>query len=75
MVESKKLVLVFKNSIGKEVTITIEDPTDALTEAEIKAAMDLIVEKNIFKKNNYDLVEAVEARIVNTQTQEYDLVV
>ena len=59
MAESKKLVLVF----------------NALTEAEIKAAMDLIVEKNIFKKNNYDLVEAVEARIVNTQTQEYDLVV
>ena len=75
MVESKKLVLVFKNSIGEEVTFTIEDPKDALTEAEIKAAMDLIVEKNIFKKNNYDLVEAVEARIVNTQTQEYDLVV
>ena len=75
MAESKKLVLVFKNSIGKEITITIEDPKDALTEAEIKAAMDLIVEKNIFKKNNYDLVEAVEARIVNTQTQEYDLVV
>ena len=71
MAESKKLVLVFKNSIGKEVTFTIEDPKDALT----KAAMDLIVEKNIFKKNNYDLVEAVEARIVNTQTQEYDLVV
>ena len=75
MAESKKLVLVFKNSIGKEVTFTIVDPKDALTEAEIKAAMDLIVEKNIFKKNNYDLVEAVEARIVNTQTQEYDLVV
>ena len=75
MAESKKLVLVFKNSIGKEVTFTIEDPKDALTEAEIKAAMDLIVEKNIFKKNNYDLVEAVEDRIVNTQTQEYDLVV
>ena len=60
---------------SKEVTYTVEDPKDALTEAEIKAAMDLIVEKNIFKKNNYDLVEAVEARIVNTQTQEYDLVV
>ena len=51
MAESKKLVLVFKNSIGKEVTFTIEDPKDALTEAEIKAAMDLIVEKNIFKKS------------------------
>ena len=43
MAESKKLVLVFKNSIGKEVTFTIEDPKDALTEAEIKAAMDLLV--------------------------------
>ena len=75
MEESKKLVLVFRNSIGKEITLTIEDPKDALTEAEIKAAMDVVVEKNIFKKNNYDLVEAVEARIVNTQTQEYDLVV
>lgn len=75
MEESKKLVLVFRNSVGKEITLTIEDPKDALTEAEIKAAMDVVVEKNIFKKNNYDLVEAVEARIVNTQTQEYDLVV
>ena len=72
MAESKKLVLVFKNSIGKEVTFTIEDPKDALTEAEIKAAMDLIVEKNIFKKNNYDLVEVMENRIVNTQSRKYD---
>lgn len=75
MEESKKLVLVFQNSAGKEVTFTIEDPKDALTEAEIKTAMETIIEKNIFKKNNYDLVSAVEARIVNTQTQEYDLVI
>ena len=75
MEEAKKLVLVFKNSAGKEITFTIDDPKDTLTEAEIKAAMDLIVEKNIFKKNNYDLVSAVEARVVSTQTQEYDLIV
>lgn len=74
MEETKKLVLVFKNSIGKEMSITIEDPKDSLTEAEIKTAMDLIVEKNIFKKNGNTIVSAVEAKIVSTQTDEYDLV-
>ena len=36
--------------------------------------MELIVEKNIFKKNDYAFVEAVEAKIVTTDTTEYDLV-
>lgn len=70
----KKLVMSFKNSVGKVITITIEDPKDSLTEAEIKATMDTIVEKNIFRKNNYEFVEAVSAKIVSTETTEYDLV-
>ncbi|MGN1033959.1 MAG: DUF2922 domain-containing protein [Intestinibacter sp.] len=75
MDENKKLVMVFKNEVDKQVTISIDDPRDDITEIEIKAAMDLIVEKNIFKKNNYALLEIVEAKIVNTQTNEYDLVI
>ena len=75
MEENKVLQLIFKNSVGKKITMSIEDPKDALTEAEIKAAMDLIIQKNIFKKNNYDLVEAVEAKIVTTGTTVYDLIV
>ena len=31
MAESKKLVLVFKNSIGKEVTFTFEHPKHEFT--------------------------------------------
>lgn len=69
----KKLVMVFKNSVGKNVSISIEDPKDSLTEAEIKTAMDLIVEKNVFKKNDYALVSTVKAEIVTTNTTEYDL--
>lgn len=75
MEESKKLVLVFKNSIGKEVSLTIEDPKDTISESEIKDAMDLIVAKNIFKKGGNAFVSTVEARIVSTQTDEYDLIV
>ena len=70
MTETKKLVMVFKNSVGKNVSISIDDPK----ETEIKTTMELIVEKNIFKKNDYAFVEAVEAKIVTTDTTEYDLV-
>ena len=70
MTETKKLVMVFKNSVGKNV----DDPKDNITETEIKTTMELIVEKNIFKKNDYAFVEAVEAKIVTTDTTEYDLV-
>ena len=75
MESSKKLVMVFKNSARKNVSITIDDPKDSLTESDIKTAMDTIVEKNIFRKNNYEFVEAIEAKIVNIQTDEYDLIV
>lgn len=75
MEESKVLQMIFKNSVGKEVTISVDDPKDALTETEIKAAMDTIIEKNIFKKNNYDLVSAVEAKVITKETTEYDLIV
>ena len=74
MTETKKLVMVFKNSVGKNVSISKDDPKDNITETEIKTTMELIVEKNIFKKNDYAFVEAVEAKIVTTDTTEYDLV-
>ena len=74
MTETKKLVMVFKNSVSKNVSISIDDPKDNITETEIKTTMELIVEKNIFKKNDYAFVEAVEAKIVTTDTTEYDLV-
>ena len=74
MVENNKLVMTFKNRIGKNVTLSIDDPRDDLTEEQIKAAMELIIEKNIFKKNNHTFVEAVDAQIINSQTDDYDLI-
>lgn len=72
--ENKKLIMTFKNEVDKEVTISIDDPKDNITEQEIKTAMDLIVTKGIFKKGNYAFTAVVDAKIVNTQTTEYDLV-
>ncbi|MEG0577749.1 MAG: DUF2922 domain-containing protein [Bacilli bacterium] len=72
---TKKLVMTFKNSLGRVVSISVDDPRENVTETEIKAVMDMIVEKNIFAPNDADIVEAVDAKIVVTDTTEFDLVV
>ena len=54
------LDLVFKNAIGKKVTLNIEEPKKGVTKAEIDAAMQAVVENNVFNSTGGDLVEAVE---------------
>ncbi len=54
------LDLVFKNAIGKKVTLNIEEPKKGVTKAEIDAAMQTVVENNVFNSTDGDLVEAVE---------------
>lgn len=74
MKQTSTLVMVFKNRAGKNVSISIDDPRDDLTESEIKSAMELIIAKDVFKKKNFSLTQAVGAKIINTETDEYDLV-
>ncbi|WP_304969875.1 DUF2922 domain-containing protein [Romboutsia ilealis] len=44
-----------------------------LAETEIKEAMNTIIEKDIFSPNGGSLVSAVSAKIVQTDTTDYDL--
>lgn len=70
-----KLLMTFMTQFGRKVSLFVTDPRENVTEAEIKAVMDLIVEKNIFAPNGEDIVSAKEAKIVQTETKEFDLVV
>lgn len=73
--EVKKLLMSFKTHDDRKVSLTVDNPREDITEAEIKTVMDLIVEKNVFASNKADLVKALEAKIVVTDTTEFDLVV
>ena len=75
METKKKLLMTFMNSLGRKTSISVDDPREDITESEIKTCMDLIIEKNIFAPNGADIVSAVDAKIVVTDTSEYDLVV
>ncbi|MEG2195751.1 MAG: DUF2922 domain-containing protein [Terrisporobacter sp.] len=70
-----RLLMTFMTQFGRKVSLFVTDPREDVTEAEIKAVMDLIIEKNIFAPNGENLVTAKEAKIVQTETTEFDLVV
>ena len=70
---TKKLIMTFKSSDNKNVSISVDNPREDLTESEIKEAMDTIIQKNIFSPNGASLVSVVSAKVVQTDTTDYDL--
>ena len=58
-----KLLMTFKSSDDKKVSITVDNPREDLTETEIKEAMNTIIEKDIFSPNGGSLVSTVQLRL------------
>ena len=73
MEQTNRLVMTFKTTDDKKVSLSVDNPREDITESEIKDAMDLVVSKNIFAPNGADIVSAVEAKVVVTDTTAYDL--
>ena len=65
---AKTLIMVFQNDGGKNVSISIPDVRDNITEQEVKTTMQTILTKNIFTSNGGDLVGIMSAQIVNKDT-------
>ncbi len=70
----KRLYMQFRDSVGKSVNLTLNNPKTvedgdyvdfAAQEAAIQGVMDTIITKNIFHNNGNDLVEKVNARILD----------
>lgn len=69
-----KLVMNFKNEDDKNITLSIDDPRSDLTEEEISDCMNLIVSKDVFTPSGMSLISAINAKVITTDTTEYDLV-
>jgi hypothetical protein len=70
----KRLYMQFRDSIGKSVNLTLNNPKTledgdyvdfAAQDAAIEGVMDSIIAKNIFHNNGNDLVAKVNARILD----------
>lgn len=70
-----RLIMTFKTLGDKRVSISVDDPRVDLSESEIIAAMELIIAKDIFAPNGEQFKALVEAKVVTTDTTEYDLAI
>lgn len=70
----KRLLMNFKTISGKKVAISVDSPKEDLTESQIKSAMVLILSKDVFEPGGEGLSTLIDARIVETGTTEFDLV-
>jgi hypothetical protein len=65
--------MVFSSQAGRNVTITLDNPRTDLAAAEIEAAMDLVIARNIFTSSGGDLVSKQDIKIVDSTTNDlYD---
>lgn len=67
MEETKTLQMVFRNKGNGRVTISVLDPRDDLTQAQVEEAMNNIVAANIIDSKGGILEGIISARIINRQ--------
>ncbi|ALC80234.1 MULTISPECIES: DUF2922 domain-containing protein [Bacillus] len=68
----KTVELQFLDELGKTVRISISEPKDQLTEAEIFTVMDSILTADVFFGSGGRLVAKKGARIVEKNTVDYE---
>ncbi|WAA10867.1 DUF2922 domain-containing protein [Fervidibacillus albus] len=69
----KTLDLYFLTEEGKTARLTINDPKEDLTGAEVKAAMDTIVSSGIFFSSTGAFISPKEARVVERNVVSIEL--
>ena len=74
--EKSQLVITLKDASGETFNFNISNPKQDISEPEIKAIAEHIVENNYFKSTKgSDFVAFVKARVVSSDTNRYDLTV
>jgi hypothetical protein len=67
------LEMVFRNQAGYLVTISVIDPRPDITAGEVETVMDTIIAQNIFTSPSGDLVQKVEARVIERTYTWYNI--
>ena len=73
MKTTKRLLMRFKTTADKVCSIAVDNPRADIKETEIRSVMTLIVSSNVFLPNGDELAALVDAKIVTTNTNEYEL--
>lgn len=69
----KKLELIFENEDGKNVTFSLDEPVEPAEVEEIHAAMDEVIEQDVFNSSGGRIVKKKSARIVERTVTDIEL--
>ncbi|HLQ73413.1 MAG TPA: DUF2922 domain-containing protein [Bacillota bacterium] len=69
----KRLELFFENEEGKTVKYTLDDPIEPVDHEVIRAAMDVVVEEDIFYSIGGSITRIRRARVVDQTIEDIDL--
>lgn len=74
-ITTKKILrMTFENTSGSTTSITLPEPNEDILAADIEAAMDLIIAKNIFTTTGGELTAKRDIKIIDTTTNDlYDV--
>ncbi|GFP76402.1 DUF2922 domain-containing protein [Clostridium fungisolvens] len=72
--ESKTLIMIFKNENGDNVSLSVKGVKDKVSTAELTNAMDTIIAKNVFYSSGGKLVQKVGAQLVTKNVDECKVV-
>lgn len=61
---TKTLELGFLTSGGKKVSLTVDEPKEGLTAAEVRESMDAVISTGVFGAEGHPLAEVESARII-----------
>ncbi|RYL89283.1 DUF2922 domain-containing protein [Sporolactobacillus sp. THM19-2] len=64
----KRLNLVFLNTAGKSVTLSLNDPVEPADPVAVRSAMDEIIAQNVFESTGGELTQVKSARISENNT-------
>lgn len=70
---TQTLRMVFRTEGGSNFPLTLNNPRDNVTAAEVEAAMDLVIAKNVFQTPGGPLLAKQDVRLVDRTTNDmYD---
>ncbi|WCJ75375.1 DUF2922 domain-containing protein [Clostridium botulinum] len=70
---TQTIKLIFKSSEGEKVSMSINNAKENLKKDEISAAMDTVIEKNIFDTKYGNLVEKAGAQVIERNVTKYEM--
>lgn len=70
---AKTLELIFTTTAGKDVTLTVDEPRDTVTDAELLAGMQSIIAQDVFEVEGSSLGTVKGARIIERNIVEYEV--